>query len=447
MNRVQPDNLKKTLFNRIDTPLLLLYFLLVAVGILAIFSVEHRTTDTTIFQMDRSYMRQAMWLGYSLFLGFIIILTDSKFFSSFAFLIYAICIVVLIITIFAGVDVKGSRSWLGVGSFRFQPGEVAKIFTAMALAKFFSLNETNFKKLKDRLIATAIALTPAVLIIMQKETGLALVYFCFFLVMFREDLPSAILLVGFAPIALVLTSLLLNRLTLAIVLTAIALLVAFAMRQTLRRKMSVRVVRISAWLVAILFSQVAVPFVFKQVLQKHQIERIYSMLGIDVPDEYNKALVPGEEKKERTNGSEYNVLQSKIAIGSGGMMGKGFLNGTSTKNQFVPEQKTDFIFCAIGEQFGFVGSAALIVLYISLMLRIIYLGERQRSDFTRVYAYCVACILFFHFAINISMTIGLAPVIGITLPFISYGGSSLLSFSVLIFILVRLDADRQVLIR
>lgn len=441
------STLRKTLFYRIDGIVLLLYLMLVTIGILAIYSVEHRSTDTSLFMMNKSYMRQVIWLGYSLFIGFIIILTDSKFFSSFAFLIYTICIAVLIITIFAGVDVKGSRSWLGVGSFRFQPGEVAKIFTAMALAKFMSLNETNFKKLKNRLIATAIALAPAVLIVLQKETGLALVYFCFFLVMYREGLPTAILLLGFGAIALVLTSLLVNRTTLAVLLTVFAIVIALLGRQTLKRKIAPRIILISVWLFSLLFSQVAVPFVFKHGLQKHQIERIYSMIGIDVPDEYNKALVPGEEKKERTNSSEYNVLQSKIAIGSGGMLGKGFLNGTSTKNQFVPEQKTDFIFCAIGEQFGFVGSAVLVILYLSLMLRVIYLGERQRSDFTRVYAYCVACILFFHFAVNISMTIGLAPVIGITLPFLSYGGSSLLSFSMLIFILVRLDADRQVLIR
>ncbi|GAA4469794.1 rod shape-determining protein RodA [Nemorincola caseinilytica] len=439
--------LRKTLFNRIDGTLLLLYFMLVTVGILAIFSVEHRTTDTSIIMMNKSYMRQVIWLGYSLFIGLIIILTESKFFSSFAFLIYTVGIAILIITIFAGIDVKGSRSWLGVGSFRFQPGEVAKIFTSLALAKFFSLNETNFRKLKERLIATAIALSPAVLILLQKETGLALVYFSFFLVMYREGLPNAILVIGFAAIALVLTSLLIDRTTLAILITVFTVLVGLLIRTTLRRKMAARVILISAWLFSLLFSQLAVPFVFKNVLQKHQIERIYSMIGIDVPDEYNKALAPGEERKERTNSSEYNVLQSKIAIGSGGMMGKGFLNGTSTKNQFVPEQNTDFIFCAIGEQFGFAGSAVLIILYISLMLRIIYLGERQRSDFTRVYAYCVACILFFHFAVNISMTIGLAPVIGITLPFLSYGGSSLLSFSILIFILVRLDADRQVLIK
>lgn len=441
------NTLRKTLFGRIDGILLLLYVLLVCIGICAIFSVEHRTTDPGIFLMQKGYMKQAVWFGWSLFIGFIIILTESKFFSSFAFLIYTICIAVLIITIFAGVDVKGSRSWLGVGSFRFQPGEVAKIFTAMALAKYLSLNETNFKRLKDRLIAVAIALAPAVLILLQKETGLALVYFCFFLVMYREGLPSAILVVGFASVVLVITTLLVDRITLAIILTALTALIALAMRHTLKRRIAPRIIIVGSYLVALLFSQVVVPFAFKHVLQKHQIERIYSMIGIDVPDEYNKALAPGEERKEHTNSSEYNVLQSKIAIGSGGMFGKGFLNGTSTKNQFVPEQHTDFIFCAIGEQFGFVGSAALIILYVSLMLRIIYLGERQRSDFTRVYAYCVASILFFHFAINISMTIGLAPVIGITLPFLSYGGSSLLSFSILIFILVRLDADRQVLIR
>ncbi len=441
------QNLKKTLFNRIDGVLLLLYISLVTIGILAIFSVEHRSTDTSLIMMNKSYMRQVVWLGYSFIIGFLIILTDSKFFSSFAFLIYTVGIAILIVTIFAGVDVKGSRSWLGVGSFRFQPGEVAKIFTSLALAKYLSLSETNFKKLKDRMIGVAIAMAPAVLIILQKETGLALVYFCFFLVMYREGLPNAILIIGISMVALVITTLLLDRTTLAVVITGITLLIAFGIRTTLRRKIAPRVILISVWLFAIVFSQVAVPMVFKHVLQKHQIERIYSMIGIDVPKEYNKALAPGEEEKEQTNSSEYNVLQSKIAIGSGGLMGKGFLNGTSTKNQFVPEQNTDFIFCAIGEQFGFAGSAVLIVLYVSLMLRIIYLGERQRSDFTRIYAYCVACILFFHFAINISMTIGLAPVIGITLPLLSYGGSSLLSFSILIFILVRLDADRQVLIR
>jgi rod shape determining protein RodA len=440
------DPLKKALFYRIDSILLLLYFLLVAIGILCIYSVEHRATDTRLIMMNKEYMKQVIWFGYSLALGFMILLTDSKFFSSFAFLAYTVGLAILIFTIFGGVDVKGSRSWLAIGSFRFQPGEVAKIFTALAIAKFISLPETNFKTLKDRLVAIAIAMLPAIFIILQKETGLALVYFAFFLVMYREGLPNIILILGFSVIALVLGTLAVDRKPLFTALTVLAVLVGILMRHTLRRRLEARILLVAIWGVCILFSQVAVPFVFKHVLQKHQIERIYSTIGKEVPDEYNKALVAGEETK-KVNSSEYNVLQSKIAIGSGGLWGKGFLNGTSTKNQFVPEQHTDFIFCAIGEQFGFFGSLALVLIYVSLMLRIIYLGERQRSVFTRVYAYCVACILFFHFAVNISMTIGLAPVIGITLPFLSYGGSSLLSFSILIFILVRLDADRQAIIR
>ena len=439
------SSLRKSLFSRIDGITLLLYVLLVAIGIMAVFSVEHRTTDVSLIMMNKSYMKQLVWFGYSLLLGLFILLTDSKLFSSIALLAYTIGLAVLVITIFAGVDVKGSRSWLGVGSFRFQPGEVAKIFTSLALAKYLSLPETNFKRTKDRLIAVGIALTPAVLIILQKETGLALVYFCFFLVMYREGLPNAVLIVGFSVVIVVLATLLIDRKVLFIILTALTALIALLMRHTLRRKMAPRVILIGAWLFCILFSQVAVPFAFKHVLQRHQIDRIFSTLGKEVPDEYDKTMVAGEEKKG--NSSEYNVLQSKIAIGSGGFWGKGFLNGTSTKNQFVPEQNTDFIFCAIGEQFGFVGSTVLVLLYISLMLRIIFIGERQRSAFTRIYAYCVASILFFHFAVNISMTIGLMPVIGITLPFLSYGGSSLLSFSILIFILVRLDADRQAMIR
>jgi rod shape determining protein RodA len=220
----------------------------------------------------------------------------------------------------------------------------------------------------------------------------------------------------------------------------------YLIRFHLKRDMMVRIMLIGTWGICILFSQVLVPFAFKHVLQKHQIERIYTTLGQEVPEAYQNVTDKNAPKK-KGNVSDYNVWQSKIAIGSGGFWGKGFLNGTSTKNEFVPEQNTDFIFCAIGEQFGFVGSAVLIGIYLWLMLRILYLAERQRSAFSRIYGYCVASILFFHFSINISMTIGLAPVIGITLPLISYGGSSLLSFSILIFIMLRLDADRSVMIR
>ncbi len=444
------SNLRKSLFNRIDGITILIYFALVFIGLLAVFSVEHRSTDPSLIMMNKGYMKQLTWLGISLFVGLIIILTDSKFFSSFAFLSYAIGLFLLVITIFLGVDVKGSHSWLGYGSFRFQPGEVCKIFTALALAKFISVPETNFKTLKHRLVAVALAMIPAVLIILQKETGLALVYFCFFLVMYREGLPNIVLVIGFSCIALVLATLLIERKALFFILTGLAVLFGVIMRDTLKRDRIALISLISIWAVCMSFSQLAVPFMFKHVLQKHQIDRIFSTIGKDVPAEYRKTVAAtgdDDDEGDVVNSSDYNVKQSKIAIGSGGFWGKGFLNGTSTKNEFVPEQNTDFIFCAIGEQFGFVGSFVLIALYVSLMLRIIYLAERQRSTFTRIYSYCVASILFFHFAVNISMTIGLAPVIGITLPFLSYGGSSLLSFSVLVFILIRLDADRQVMIR
>lgn len=439
------SDVKKSVFGRVDSVTLLLYLVLCCIGMLTIFSVEYRSTDPTIFMMSKSHMRQFIWLGISLFAGIIILFTDSKFFSSFAYLFYAIGIVLLVLTVFIGVGVKGSASWLGFGSIRFQPGEVCKIFTSLAMAKFLSSTETNFGTLKHRLIGAALALGPAILIVLQQETGLALVYLAFFLVMYREGLPHIVLILAVSAIGLTLVTLLVEKTMLFYILTGITILAGILIRKALKRDMMVRVILVGSWLVCILFSQFAVPFTFKHVLQKHQIERIYTTLGQEVPDDY---LAPEDRGKRRGgNISGYNVWQSKIAIGSGGLSGKGFLNGTSTKNEFVPEQNTDFIFCAVGEQFGFLGSGALILIYLGLMLRILVVAERQRSAFSRIYAYCVASIFFIHFAINISMTIGLAPVIGITLPLLSYGGTSLLSFSVLIFILLRLDSDKQVMIR
>ena len=436
----------KSVFSWLDGITVLLYLALVTIGLLTVFSVEYRSTDPSIFMMNKSHMRQSIFLGVSLFVGLLIVWTDTKFFSSFAYLSYAIGLFLLVVTIFAGVGVKGSQSRLGYGALRFQPGEACKIFTSLALAKFLSSPDTNFRTLKHRLIGAAMAIVPAIMIVLQKETGLALVYFCFFLVMYREGLPNSILITAFSVIILTLTTLLVDQTTLLIILIALGIIAGFLMRRDLRRFGIARIIFIAVFGVCVLFTQVAVPFIFKNVLQKHQVERIYSTLGQDVPEAYMKVQL-GEGEERKVNTSEYNVRQSKIAIGSGGFWGKGFLNGTSTKNEFVPEQNTDFIFCAVGEQFGFVGSAILIAIYVSLMMRILFLAERQRSAFSRIYGYCVASILFFHFAVNISMTIGLAPVIGITLPFLSYGGTSLLSFSILVCILLRLDSDRSVMIR
>jgi rod shape determining protein RodA len=436
----------KSFIARLDGVTLLLYFLLVMVGLIAVFSVEYRSTDASIFIGSKSHMKQAMFFGISFFIGVIILFTDSKAFSSVAFLSYTLGLVLLVVTIFAGASVKGSHSWLGVGAFRFQPGEVCKLFTALALARYLSLPEINFKSLKHRLVGLAITFIPSAIIILQNETGLALVYFSFILVMYREGLPGGILVAGFLLAILAVATLLIPKFTLLMIIGGLAVATIVLMRKKLVRDGLARIIFAVSLVFSIVFSQFIIPFAFGKVLQGYQIERIYSMLGTEVPPEYVKENnQPVEEAKKKDN--NYNVNQSKIAIGSGGLMGKGFLNGTSTKNDFVPEQNTDFIFCSIGEQFGFLGSLLLIVLYVGLMLRIVQLAERQRSVFSRVYAYSVASILFFHFAINISMTIGLAPVIGITLPFLSYGGSSLVTFSIFIFILIRLDADRGVLIR
>ena len=445
MPSLNEPTLTKSFLSRLDAATVALYILLVAVGITAVFSVEYQEGQS-LFLMNSNHMKQVVWLGISLLAGIIILFTDSKFFSSVAFLSYTIGLLLLVATIFLGRDTKGSHSWLYFGPIGLQPGEVHKIFTSLALARFLSLPDVDFSALKDRLIAAGMVLLPALLIILQSETGLALVYFAFFLVLYREGLPNGILIAGFSIIALTLATLLVDRRMLLYVIGGLALLVGLLMRRTLSRNSVARLLYIGSLVFMLVFVQFAVPFAFKHALKGYQIERVYSMLGRDVPAEYIKAD-DAEQAGGKKKDTDYNVRQSKIAIGSGGLVGKGLLNGTSTRGSFVPEQHTDFIFCSIGEQFGFVGSAALIVAYLLLLLRIVFVAERQRSPFSRIYAYCVASILFFHLAVNISMTIGLAPVIGITLPFLSYGGTSLLSFTTLIFILLRLDADRSVNIR
>lgn len=424
-----------------DWPVFLLYLLLVTIGIMAVYTAEYNSFSEPFFNMSKSHMRQIVWFGISLFIGLVILFTDSKFFYSVSYLSYLIGILLLLLTFVLSSEIKGSHSFIKFGSFSFQPGELHKIFTALALSRFVSSSETVFKTLKERLLAAGIILLPALIIILQNETGLALVYFAFFFALYREGLPNMLIFLAFGAIGLVLSSLLVERIPLVIGLTIIAGLAFWSFRSQIRRNKSIAISISAIFLFSLLFSQVLVPIAFTKVLKGYQVERIYSMFGQDVPIEFRKA---GELPKQD---ADYNVRQSKIAIGSGGLLGKGIMRGTQTKGSFVPEQNTDFVFCGIGEQFGFWGSSLLVILYATLMWRIVILGERQRSVFSRVYAYCVASILFFHFAINLGMTMGIAPVIGITLPMISYGGTSLLSFSLLLFILLRLDADRHILIR
>lgn len=434
----------------IDWSLIGIFVLLAGIGIMAIFGATYKEGDPIVqsfLNFKTDYSKQLYFFGIGVVLGLFILLTDSKFFSATANLWYAGGIFMLLLVFPLGTDVKGTSSIIRFGGFNFQPAEFCKISVSLALAKYLSRPETDFTKIRSQLIATAIALLPAAITIAQKETGLALVFFAFFLVMYREGLPSIILVIGFALAVLIVATLLVEKNKLAIILTIIAALVIFLMRRTIRRNKSVLMGVIAIWILCVGIQRFGVPFIFKNVLAKHQVERIYSTIGVDVPEEYLKGPATVTASGKRSNTADYNVRQSKIAIGSGGVVGKGLLKGTQTRYGFVPEQRTDFIFDTIGEGFGFVGSFVLISIYLLLLFRIVAIAERQRSVFSRCYAYGVAAVFFFHIGINLAMTVGLAPVIGIPLPFISYGGTSLLTFTILLFILIRLDADRQMVLR
>ncbi len=434
----------------IDKSLIWIYLLLVSIGLMAIFAATYKEGDPVIqsfLRFGTDYSKQFYFFAVSLVIALFILLTDSKFFSATSNLWYVAGILLLLLVFPFHSKVKGTESIIRMGAFQFQPAEFCKISVCLALSKYLSRPETDFSKTRSQLIAAAIALFPAVLTILQKETGLALVYFSFFLVMYREGLPSIILVIGFAVVALVVAAIIIEPNTLAVILTVTVLLAVLVLRRAIKRKKSILINIILLWLLCVGTQRFAVPFLFQHVLQKHQVERIFALFGKENPyrKEGEAAELNAQKKKESL--SSYNVKQSKIAIGSGQLWGKGLLKGTQTRYDFVPEQRTDFIFCTIGEGFGFIGSIVLLGIYLLLLWRIVTLAERQRSVFSRCYAYGVAAVFFFHIAINVAMTIGLAPVIGIPLPFISYGGTSLLTFTILLFILIRLDADRQMVLR
>jgi len=440
-----------TISKGIDWSLAWIYLLLVSIGITAIFAVTYKEGDPIIqsflgFKTD--YSKQFYFFLASGVIGVFILLTDSKFFTATANLWYAFGIFLLLLVFPFHTSIKGTESIIRLGGFQFQPAEFCKICVALALAKYLSRPDTEFVTTRSQLIAAGIVLFPAMLTLMQSETGLALVYFSFFIVMYREGLPSTILIVGFSLAALVVGTLLVEKNTLALILTAVAVIMIYFMGRQIRRRRYILFNIILVWLVCVGVQRFGVPFAFKHVLKLYQVERIYSTVGKEVPVEYVSAhkrelTIQAGKKKD----PDYNVKQSKIAIGSGGLAGKGLLRSTQTRYGFVPEQRTDFIFDTIGEGFGFIGSAVLMGIYLILLFRIVTLAERQRSVFSRCYAYGVAAVFFFHMVINVAMTVGLAPVIGIPLPFISYGGTSLLTFTILLFILIRLDADRQMVLR
>lgn len=434
----------------VDWSLVWLWVLLSTVGIIAIFAVTYHEGDNVVRSFLRfrtDYSRQFYFFIAAIFIGMFILLTDSKFFPATSNLWYAAGIFLLLLVFPLGAKVKGTESIIKIGgSFQFQPAEFCKICVALALAKYLSRPETNFRKTQSHLIAAGIALLPALFSIAQSETGLALVYLSFFIVMYREGLPSSVLVIGFSISVLIVTTLLIPKLILVFIFTAIAAIVIFLNWRKIKRNIGVLIKIIIVWLGAFIFVLFIVPFLFTKVLAPHQVERIYSTIGRDIPAEYIRPGVAPSSEKDKGK-VDYNVKQSKIAIGSGGFAGKGLLKGTQTRFDFVPEQRTDFIFCTIGEGFGFIGSLVLLSLYLVLLFRIVTVAERQRSVFSRCYAYGVGAVFFFHIAINLAMTVGLAPVIGIPLPFVSYGGTSLLTNTVLLFILIRLDADRQMVLR
>lgn len=416
---------ERGLLENIDWATILTYLALVLIGWISIYSAVYDEAHKSIFDLDARYGKQLVWIGISLLIALFILVIDPKFFSQTSYLWYGVFIVMLLAVLAVGSETKGAKSWFGVGDFGIQPSEFAKATTALALAKILSGIDVDMKNLKTKFAAITIVAIPMLLVLLQNDTGSALVFLVFVLVLFREGLSLSVLIFGAAMAILFVLSLVLNPYLLISILFVITIVIWWLNR---KRKLSI-------WLCLGLFVFVAgvvlsVEYVYDNALESHQKDRIEVLLG----------------QKSDPKGVEYNVNQSKIAIGSGGLFGKGFLKGTQTKYNFVPEQDTDFIFCTIGEEWGFVGSVFVIGLYLSLMIRLVKMAERQRSKFSRVYGYCVTSILFAHFTVNIGMTIGLLPVIGIPLPFISYGGSSLMAFTLLLFIFIRQDASRMDLV-
>jgi rod shape determining protein RodA len=407
--------------SNIDWLLLVLYFVFVIGGLFCIYASVYKEEHPMIYDGSMNYGKQLVWIGLSVFLGILILFVDDKFFYAFAYPIYGISLFLLIAVLVFGTTVKGSSSWIEIGGFRMQPAEFAKFGAALALARYLSGYNIKFKERRTQIIAFTISFLPLLIILFQNETGSALVFGAFIFVLYREGLPGYFLFIGFMGIVFSVLALLIPSIYLVIVIGIMAGLFTLVIRRTRQSLL------ILAGVTLLVMGYVSVVgYAFENVLQPHQKSRINVLLGKEVD----------------LKGAGYNVMQSKIAIGSGGFFGKGFLEGTQNKFRFVPEQSTDFIFCTIGEEYGFLGSLVFIVLYMLLLWRIIYLADRQRYKFNRIYGYSVASILFFHFLINIGMTLGLMPVIGIPLPFISYGGSSLLSFTILLFIFIRLDSNK-----
>tara|TARA_B110000037_G_scaffold222177_1_gene295972 strand:- start:3849 stop:5282 length:1434 start_codon:yes stop_codon:yes gene_type:complete len=475
---------KQGIIENIDWSSILMYAILVIVGIAFIYDTTYSATDPSFFRLGTSYGKQTIFFGLSILAAMFILVFDSKLYTSFAFIIYGLIMLLLVAVLVFGVEIKGSKSWFKFGSIAFQPAELAKFATTLALAKYLSGYNVNLTKLKAKIKAISIILLPIVLILLQGDVGSMLVFSSLVFLLHREGLESSFLIMGFGAIFFSVMALMYDPWLMLMIYAFVLILFTYYNRKdaypilkliywflffTIINVLNVKYImplinveyispylsiallfviifgvgyllnRLKKkWLKIVLISFIvasaytfSVDYLFNNVLKEHHRNRIDIILG-KIHDPSNVG---------------YNLEQSKIAIGSGGFFGKGYLKGTQTMLNYVPEQSTDFIFTSIAEEFGFIGSFLLILLYVVFLLRLIFLAERQRSKFSRVYGYGVVSIFFIHFFINIAMTIGLAPVIGIPLPFISYGGSSLLSFSILLFVFIRLDTQRALILR
>lgn len=413
---------EENISGKLDWVALLLFIALTTLGWFNIYaSVYDDTVKQTIWDLSLSSGRQLLFMAATVGIILVIIIVDMRFYETFAFLFYGLFLLLLILVPIIGKEVGGNKAWLGIGSFGVQPSEFAKFATALAIAKYMGSVGFKMDNIRSQAVIFLIISLPMGLILLQKDFGTAMVFVAFMLVFFREGMSPFLLIIGISSATIfILTLLVPNQLYLhGAILVLLAIIIFLG-----KRKLN-RILILSAGAIVIMVVIESVDYVVTRLKPHHQ-NRVKALINPDADP----------------LGFGWNVTQSKIAIGSGGFAGKGFLKGTQTKFDFVPEQSTDFIFCTIGEEHGWLGSVVIISLFVALLLRIIYIAERQKSRFSRVYGYSVASIIFFHFATNIGMTIGLFPVIGIPLPFFSYGGSSLWGFTILLFILLKLDAHR-----
>ena len=483
----QQTDKNQSVLRSIDYWTILIYLALLVFGWVSVCGASYTYGETDIFSLDSRSGMQIVWIGTSIILGLIILLLDDRFYDTFAFIIYGALLILLFATIFNPHSIKGSRSWLVLGPLRIQPAEFAKFATALALAKVMSIYGYDIQKWKHFAGTIAIILFPMLFIVLQRETGSALVYVAFFMMFYREGMPGSILFTGvamviyfvvgirYADVMLAYTPTSIGKFTVLLLIQIFSSGLVYVYTEDKRDAIKILLFTVGFTLVFLLFSLYVIPFdiVFVQLiitalmigylLWQSLASRIRNYMWIGLfslgsvlffnAADYmlNNVMEPHQRVRinvllgleEDLKGAGYNVHQSQIAIGSGGIKGKGFLNGTQTKLKYVPEQDTDFIFCTVGEEEGFLGSAGVLVLFLALILRLIHLAERQPYRFGRVYGYSVLSIFLFHVFINVGMVLGLNPVIGIPLPFFSYGGSSLWGFTILLFIFLRIDAGRN----